>query len=183
MFIDRSRLDPISQMNRWRKLWQEHVMWTRSFIISTISDLGDLVPVTGRLMQNPGDMADVLRLFYSPQTADTFQKLFTEHLSIAGELVNAAKAGDTAKAAALEQKWYENADEIASFLAKINPHWNRWLWQSLLHDHLKMTKQEALYRLAGKYEEDIRNYDRIEDEALRMADYMVTGILRQFRAR
>lgn len=183
MFIDRSRLDPISQMNRWRKLWQEHVMWTRSFIISTISDLGDLVPVTGRLMQNPGDMADVLRLFYSPQTADTFQKLFTEHLSIAGELVHAAKAGDTAKAAALEQKWYENADEIASFLAKINPYWNRRLWQSLLYDHLKMTKQEALYRLAGKYEEDIRNYDRIEDEALRMADYMATGILRQFRAR
>ena len=115
MFMDHSRLNLISQTNQWRKLWQEHGMWIRSFIISTASNLGDLVPVTGRLMQNPGDMADVLRLYYSAQTADTFQKLFTEHLSIAGELVNAAKAGDTAKAATLEQKWYENADEIAFF--------------------------------------------------------------------
>ena len=183
MFMDHSRLNLISQTNQWRKLWQEHVMWTRSFIISTASNLGDLVPVTGRLMQNPGDMADVLRLYYSAQTADTFQKLFTEHLSIAGELVNAAKAGDTAKAATLEQKWYENADEIASFLAKINPYWNRKLWQSFLYDHLKMTKQEALHRLAGEYEKDIRIYDRIENEALRMADYMAAGILRQFRTR
>lgn len=183
MFIDRNCLQPISLMNRWRKLWQEHVMWTRSFIISTAAELGDLDLVTERLMQNPGDMAGVIRPFYGDETADIFQKLFTEHLSIAGELVHAAKEGDSTKAAALEQKWYDNADEIASFLAKINPHWNRWLWQSLLHDHLKMTKQEALHRLAGEYAEDIRIYDSIEKEALQMADYMTNGILRQFRIR
>ena len=152
-------------------------------MISTAAGLDNLEPVTGRLMQNPGDMADVIRRFYGAQTADTFQKLFTEHLSIAGDLVNAAKAGDTAKAAALEEKWYDNADETAAFLAKINPYWDKRQWQALLHDHLQMTKQEALHRLAGEYAEDIRIYDRIENEALQMADDMTRGILRQFGRR
>ena len=107
-------------MNTWRKLWVQHVMWTRSFVISTASDLGDLDFVTQRLMQNPGDMAEIIRPFYGNQTAATFQRLFTEHLSIAAKLVNAAKAGDTESVAELEEKWYQNDDEIAAFLAAVN---------------------------------------------------------------
>ena len=96
------------------------------------------------------------------------------------DLVNAAKKGDTANVESLEKKWYANADEIAKFLASINPNWSEETWKNLLDDHLAMTLNEALYRLQGKYEEDIRNYDAIQKEALIMADYMAGGIIRQF---
>ena len=171
----------ISLMKTWRKLWVQHVMWTRSFVISTASDLGDLDFVTQRLMQNPGDMAEVIRPFYGNQTAATFQRLFTEHLSIAAKLVNAAKAGDTESVAELEEKWYQNADEIAAFLAAVNRYWNKQQWQDFLHSHLKMTKSETVYRLSGKYADDIMTYDKIEREALQMADYMTIGMAHQFR--
>ncbi|MGI6728179.1 MAG: hypothetical protein ACOX4P_06500 [Anaerovoracaceae bacterium] len=49
----------IKIMNTLRKLWEQHVMWTRSFIISTIEGLSDLDPVTKRLLQNPTDFANV----------------------------------------------------------------------------------------------------------------------------
>ena len=48
-----------------RKLWSQHVYWTRFFIISTAEKLQDLKYVTNRLLENPGDFAEVLKLFYT----------------------------------------------------------------------------------------------------------------------
>ncbi len=167
--------------NTLRELWEQHVMWTRSFIISTAAELGDLEYVTNRLLQNPVDMAKALEPFYGKDIADRLQQLLTEHLKIGGDLVTAYKNGSAGRAYELERKWFANADHIAAFLARINPYWSRSQWQNLLYDHLKMTKQEAIYRLNKKYADDIKMYDNIENEALRMADYMTHGIVQQFK--
>ncbi|WMI81154.1 acetylglutamate kinase [Anaerotignum sp. MB30-C6] len=151
-------------------------MWTRSFIISTASDLGDLPFVTNRLLQNPSDFADILRVFYGNEKANQFKDLFTQHILIAAELVNAAKQGDTKKVETARKNWYANADAIALFLADINPNWNQKEWQLLLYSHLKMTEAEAITRLSEKHEENVKLYDAIEDEALKMADYMYYGL-------
>lgn len=91
-------------INIMRKLWSQHVYWTRFFIISTAEKLQDLKYVTNRLLENPGDFAEVLKLFYGEKKADEFKKLLTEHLQIAGDLVNADKNMNTSKADDLQQK-------------------------------------------------------------------------------
>lgn len=169
--------------NTIRRLWMEHVLWTRFFIVSTASSLPDLPFVTRRLLQNPVDFAKVLQPLYGKQTAMQFQQLFTDHLLIAAELVNAAKAGNTTEAEKQRRLWYENAEEIAQFLASINPYWSRSTWKDLLFLHLKMTEDEAVYTLTGQYEKSIAEYDAIQAEALKMADVMTCGILRQFGIR
>ena len=45
-------------INKMRKLWSQHVYWTRFFIISTAEELPDLKYVTNRLLENPGDFAN-----------------------------------------------------------------------------------------------------------------------------
>lgn len=175
--------DPMQHMmllNILRKLWEQHIMWTRSFIISTASDLEDLPFVTKRLLQNPDYFADVLRPFYGDDVANQFKELLKQHLIIAGDLVNVAKQGDTQKVNDARKRWYKNADDIAMFLATINPFWNQKQWQMLLYDHLKMTENEAVTRLTKAYEENVKQYDEIENEALKMADYMYYGIVKQF---
>ena len=102
-------------INKMRKLWSQHVYWTRFFIISTAEELPDLKYVTNRLLENPGDFANALKIFYGEKKADEFKKLLTEHLKIGGDLVNADKDMNTAKANELRKKWYANADEIAEF--------------------------------------------------------------------
>jgi len=163
-----------------RKLWEQHVYWTRFFIISTAADLGDLKPVTNRLLRNPMDFAQLLAPFYGDSIAEEFEMLFTQHLLIAADLVNAAKNQDKDKADQSRRAWYQNADEIAVFLSEINPYWSNDVWRDLLHSHLEMTEMEAVLRLSGKYEKDIKIFDEIEEEALKMADYMTYGISRQF---
>jgi hypothetical protein len=171
----------INLINTFRKLWSEHVMWTRSFIISTAANLGDLQLVTKRLLRNPTDFAAALKKYYGAEKAAKFDTLLTEHLMIGAALVNAAKAKDTETADEQRKKWYANADEIADFLSSMNPYWSKNEWQMMLYDHLKMTEDEAVKRLNGEYAKDIAQYDIIEDQALMMADYMADGIAKQFK--
>ena len=163
-----------------RMLWEEHVAWTRMTIISIAENLPDLDLVIRRLLRNPIDMANVLQPFYGPDVAAKFIQLFTEHLTTAAELVQAAKAGNTAKVADARKRWYANADQIALFFSSINPFWSQVGWRALLYDHLAMTEAEAVYRLQKKYAEDIAEYDQIEQQALVMADTMSIGMIKQF---
>ena len=168
-------------MNTFRRLWTEHVMWTRFFIISTAFNLPDLKVVTNRLLRNPEDLADVLRPFYGTERAMIFENLLTEHLEIGAQLVNAAKAGDSKTADEVRIQWYDNADDIAEFLSDINPYWSRLAWQIMLYDHLKMTENEAGQILSGEYEAGIVEFDDIQKQALEMGDYMANGMIKQFR--
>ncbi|WP_457945223.1 hypothetical protein [Caproiciproducens sp. LBM24188] len=72
---------PIGIFNTFRKLWTQHVMWTRSFIISTAADLGDLQPVTNRLLRNPADFAKALLPYYGEERAKQFSDLLTKQLN------------------------------------------------------------------------------------------------------
>lgn len=170
----------ICLMNRIRQLWGQHVYWTRFFIISTAADLDDPEPVTQRLLRNPKDFAALLAPFYGTKAATMFEELFTEHLLIAAELVNAAKNGETDKVNDARVRWYKNADEIAAFLSSINRYWCKAQWQDMLYSHLEMTENEATLRLQGNYTADINVFDNIETEALKMADYMFCGIVKAY---
>lgn len=163
-----------------RRLWIEHVLWTRFFILSTAFSLDDLQAVTERLLQNPDDFARVLKPFYGEQIAMQFKGLFTDHLLIAAQLVNAAKAGDTAEVEKQRRLWYANAEDIARFLASINRYWSENQWRNLMFEHLRMTEDEAVFILTGKYKEGIKEYDDIQAQALQMANVMAFGIIHQF---
>lgn len=170
----------VDLLNILRQLWEQHVQWTRLFIISTANNLGDLDAVTNRLLRNPDDFAKLLTPLYGASIANTFKNLLTQHLLIAADLVNAAKNGNTTAAQQARTKWYTNADEIAKFLSMINPYWSEAKWKTLLYSHLQMTEQEAALILGNKYTESVNIYDPIENEALEMADYMFSGIIKQF---
>jgi LysM repeat protein len=170
-----------SGLNQYlRMLWEQHVYWTRLFIVSTVFSLPDAKPVTDRLLRNPKDFAAALQPIYGAEVAGQFSTLLTDHLSIAAQLVKAAMSGDSGSAATLEKQWYANADSIAAFLAQINPYWSEQTWRRMLHEHLRMTKDEAVYYITGKYADSVTVFDAIEKEALEMADEMARGIALQF---
>ncbi len=166
--------------NYMRLLWEQHVYWTRMVILSIAFNLPDAEFVTNRLLRNPKDFEAALKPFYGENIAARFAELFTNHLTIAAELVKAAKANDSAAAADAEKRWYANADQIAAFLGGINPYWSAPEWQRMLYNHLAMTKTEAVDILTQKYADSIDVFENIEREALVMADMMTQGIVRQF---
>jgi hypothetical protein len=50
----------------------------------------------------------------------------------------------------------------------------------MLYSHLELTAKEAAVRLAGNYRADTQAFDKVEREAMSMADYFSRGIIKQF---
>lgn len=166
-----------------RKLWEEHVTWTRLFIISYVDGLNDTQQAEKRLLHNYNDMEDALKAYYPNAQAEKFGDLIQDHLVIAANLVAAAKTGNATGAAQYEAAWYKNADDIAAQLHSMNPNLPEAAVKDMMYMHLKLTKQEAVDRLTHNYDDDVTNYDAIHDEALQMSDAISEGIIKQFPAK
>jgi hypothetical protein len=178
---DKVPLREVAFRNEMRKLWEDHITWTRLFIVSAVAGLPDAGPTADRLLQNQADIGNAIKPYYGDAAGEQLTALLRDHILIAAELVTAAKTGDTAAFADARARWYANADDIAAFLASANPeHWPLEPTRAMLHEHLDLTLQEAGARLAGDWNADISAYDQIHLQALGMADMLSDGIVGQF---
>lgn len=166
-----------------RKLWEEHIIWTRIVIYDIAHDLPSADADTARLLKNPTDLQDALAGFYGQEAAAKAGDLLKAHLVIAAELVKAAKTNDSAALADANTRWYDNANQIADFLAAANPNWPQADMRAMMKEHLDLTKQEAVDTLTGKYEASAADFDSIQEQILQMADGLTNGIVKQFPAK
>jgi hypothetical protein len=170
-----------------RVLWQDHVVWTRQYIVSAATaegDLPDISPTAARLFANQRDIGAAVAAFYGEAAGDALADLLTDHIAIAAEAVGAAKGEDDAGLRDALDRWYANADDIAAFLAAANPDsWPFEMMRAHMRDHLDLTLDEAVARLNGDYAADIAAYDRIRTQIAEMADMLSDGIIAAFPAR
>jgi len=164
-----------------RKLWEDHVTWTRLAIVSFAHDLPDLPATQARLLKNQEDIGNAIKPYYGKAAGNHLTSLLKEHIVGAVALLSAAKGGDQALVKQGTDEWYENGNEIADFLHEANPrNWSKKAMRAAMTAHLDDTLDEAVHRLSGKYEADVRDYDRIHDHILMMADTLSKGIIKQF---
>ena len=176
-WVSMNQVQLIKQMNL---VWEQHIMWTRMLLISIAENLKDLEATQARLLRNPKDIADVFRRFYGIAVANRIQQLLTEHLVIGKDLIVALKNKNQEEATKLNTKWYQNADEMAEAFSSINPFYPKEEIRNMLYEHLRLTTNEVNYRLQGNYVEDINSYDMVQKEILKMSQFFVNGIVKQF---
>jgi len=164
-----------------RKLWEDHVTWTRLFIVSAAAGLPDKDATTQRLLQNQTDIGNAVAEFYGRDAGNKLTALLKDHILIAANIVTAAKAGDNAKVASENKRWRDNATDIAKFLSGANPkNWPTATLQNAMFMHLDQTLDEATHQLKGDYAASIKDYDRVVEHILGMADVLSDGIIKQF---
>jgi hypothetical protein len=174
-------IDRSAHHDAMRKLWEDHVTWTRLYIISAVADLPDKAAAAERLLRNQADIGDAIKPFYGEAAGNALTALLRPHILIAAEVVDAAIAGDDARVQDSLARWYANSDEIADFLAAANPdNWPQEAMRAEMRHHLDATLEEALARLRGDWAADIAAYDMIHEHILGMADILSSGIIRQF---
>jgi hypothetical protein len=167
-----------------RKLWEDHITWTRLAIVSFAHDLPDLPATQTRLLSNQTDIGDAVKPYYGRAAGNRLTALLKEHIVGAVALLGAAKAGDQALIMQRSDEWYANGKQVADFLHSANPrNWPRRDLREMMKTHLDQTLDEATHRLQGDYEADIRDYERIHRHILEMADTLSAGIIAQFPRR
>jgi len=169
--------------DQMRKLWEDHITWTRLAIVSFAGGLPDLQATEARLLKNQTDIGNAVKPYYGDAAAGKLTDLLKQHIAIAGELVAAAKAGDAAKKTDADKRWHDNAADIAAFLASANPNWTKAALVTMLNRHLALTTQEAVDRLQKNWTDDQVTFDSILTQAMEMADALSDGILKQFPAK
>jgi len=170
-----------------RVLWEDHIVWTRQFIVSAATEaenLPDTGPTVDRLLANQTDIGNAIKPFYGEAAGDALTELLREHILTAADIIAAAKAGDGEAVEAASAAWYANADEIATFLSEANPrNWPLDEMKAHMKSHLDLTLEEAVARLEGRYADDIAAYDKVHADILEMADMLSAGIIAQFPSR
>lgn len=163
-----------------RKLWSDHVLWTRNFIISSLANLEDKPVVATRLLKNQDDIGNSIKPYYGEEAGETLSKLLREHILIAVDVVDAAKNNNQVALEKSNKRWYKNADDIALFLSKANPYWSYKTMQNMLYTHLQLTTDEVVARIKKDWGKDIISYDVGEEHMLKFADALSKGMINQF---
>jgi hypothetical protein len=174
-------LDPHAFDAEMRRQWEDHITWTRLYIVSALADLPDKDATAQRLLRNQADLGAAIEPFYGAAAGERLTTLLRDHILIATEVVGAAKAGDEAKQDAATTRWSANADDIATFLSGANPkNWPLADAKAMMHDHLKLTTEEVVAHLKKDWAGSVAAYDRVHEQALHMADMLSSGIRAQF---
>lgn len=163
-----------------QKLWIDHVLWTRNFIISDLASLEDKEMVLDRLLQNQDDIGDSIKSYYGEEAGNQLSKLLRKHIVLAGQVVDAAKSGNKTDLEKYNKLWYQNADQIADFLSNANPNYSNKTLKDMLYTHLQLITDAVTARLNKDWQADIIAYDKGEDHMVKFAKILVEGIITQF---
>ena len=163
-----------------RKLWTDHVLWTRDYVVAAVADHPSAKASAARLLKNQEDIGNAIGAIYGAPAGAELTRLLKEHITIAVDVVKAAKAGDKGALSSADAKWQQNGDAIAALLAKANPHLPRNVVADMMKKHLTTTTAEVVARLNKDWEGDVRAFDEVYTHMLMMSDAMADAIVKQF---
>lgn len=166
-----------------RQLWEEHITYTRNYIISAVAGLPDKDAVAQRLLRNQDDIGNAIKPYYGDAAGGKLTALLRDHIVVATEVVKAAQGGDATQLANAQKKWSANGQEIAAFLSGANPHWRKTTLEAMLQKHLDLTSGEVVGRLNKDWAGDIKAYDDGHMHMLMFADMLADGVAKQFPAK
>jgi hypothetical protein len=173
--------------DKMRKLWEDHIVWTRMAIV-TFAESPDNTDAfnasAARLLANQTDIGDAIKPYFGKRAGNQLTALLRDHITIAVEVLQAARSGDSAAFDDANARWYANGRDVADAISSLNRQvWPRAAVRDMMRMHLDQTLAEASAELNGDYEASVRSYDEIHQHILAMADALSGGIVATFPGR
>ena len=162
-----------------RILWVNHVLWTDSYIDALALGMDGLSYYNQRLHENIDDFFNLFNNHYGYTTANAMSTLLENHNLNQIKFFVDFRSGNINTANMDREALRRNADETARLLASINPHWDEETWRGLLYEHLRLTEDELIYRIANN-SSSRELASRAESQGIQIAEYMALGIKNQF---
>jgi hypothetical protein len=158
--------------------WALLAAWTREYIHSVAGGLNNVKDIGDRLYRVPVDFYNLVLPFVGKANADRVLNITSLRQITLMSLITAMKNNDVETVNANTIRLYQLADELAIFLAQINPYWSQETWRSLFYQNIRMNLDLASSYMSGDYERDIALYDELLQHSSVLGDEMARGMFR-----
>ena len=170
--------EQMSQIYKIRMFWFELNTWVRNFMLSRYRGIGDVNEVFNRLQQVPIDYVNTLEQIFGENPAiDELQLELNAYIDLIDNLITAQMAGKSDDINRITQLLYQNANERAASVSKLNPFWNENEWRTRLHNNLRSTLEASTTFLTGDYARNMDIYSTLLDNAESTSGYFAQGLI------
>lgn len=154
---------------KFRELWVDHGIYTRLYIVSFLENSPATAANAQRLMKNQEDIGNTVSQLYGNRKGDPLIIVLKAHIAGAVQILKDLK-GSNCNLKNSIAAWYQNGNDLAMTLHKINPNWNLDGLQKMIKKHLDLTIQESQQYFAGQYDLSIQTFDQVMKELMMMSD-------------
>ena len=168
--------DQMNVIDNIRMFWFELATWTRSYMLSRYSGLGNTEAVFARLKQVPVDYTNTIKQIFGEEVAVGLLEELNTYLDLLDAFITAQMEGNIDEINRITKLLYENADKRAALISSVNPFWTFEEWRNRLYNNLRDTLNESTTFLMGDYARNIDIYSRILDLAENTSSYFAQGL-------
>ena len=174
--------EQMNLINDYRYFLHQMPIWARALAISLKHNLPNANSTFARFLQVPSALYSNVSTFYGMEAAEQLVNLLTQHIIVYRDLALALINKNHAEANANLAKWFQNADDIADFMARLNLYWDREQVRNLLYQYKQMLYTELQAIVSGNDQWEIQIHDRAIYHSTLIADYIARGLLHNLTA-
>jgi hypothetical protein len=125
------------------RLWTDHVVWMREYIVAAVDERIDRAEVAARLLRTPADLGRAIEKEVGRKEGRRVAKLLRQHVIMAIDLVDAACAEDTRRFREIEAVWDSTDPD------------EPW------HRHIPSIKAILVARMEENFDRDVDAFDEL----------------------
>jgi hypothetical protein len=164
-----------------RDVWIDHIFWVRTVSAAAIDKNEPAMKAAEQqAVANAQSIAETIEPFYGSAAKDSFFQLLAGHYgAVKAYLVATVASDDSGQSTAIEALT-ANADAIATFLSKANPHLPKDAVQALLMAHGGHHIQQIQQLKDRKYEAEAETWEEMKKHVYQIADATADALAKQF---
>jgi hypothetical protein len=167
-----------------RDLWVGHIFWVRTVSVAALSNNDAAMQAAERqAVANAESIAAAIEPFYGPAAKGSFFKLLAGHYGAVKTYLEAAVEDNVAAQETATQSLSSNAEEIAIFLSKANPHLAKDAVHGLLLAHGGHHIQQIQQLKGHEYDAEARTWADMKNHVYAIADATADALAKQFASR
>jgi hypothetical protein len=159
-----------------RIFWRKLATWERTYLFSRYAGIGIADDVFGHMFTILSEFSTMLRLVFGAEFAEEYYQMLVEHVTTLRDTIDAQFANDTEAINRSLELQYQNAENRASYLSRINPYWDFTIWRNMIEAYIDFTVAEANTFTSSNYERNIETFDRFLVHTDTMGDYFALGL-------
>lgn len=167
-----------------RDVWIGHIFWVRAVSAAAIdNNVPAMKAAEQQAVANARSIAETIEPFYGAAAKESFFKLLAGHYGAVKDYLVATVAGDGPRQSTATEALTTNADAIATFLSKANPHLPKDVVQGLLLAHGGHHIQQIQQLKDRKYDAEAQTWEEMKKHVYKIADATADALAKQFAKR